>query len=153
LRPRPEQDLATRIASTLREIGAPRESMDRLSLESDAPASGSGGDAGGVAFRTQTMRVSLRRLQLVELGRFLSRWRQEQPLWTVVSIGLARSSPAGGGGPSRGDAARVIEVDAPRSDGESATLAVVDERFDVALLLAATYAAEGAQASESGPRR
>ncbi len=137
LRPRPAQDLATRLGSALAALGLPRESLDRLTLDSDSPAGAAPPGGRGPAFRVQSMRVSLRRLRLADVGRLLARWRESEPLWTPTSIELARSEsprPAGGAGSA---------AKGTKQANAAGVAGAAEERYDVTLVLAAVYAADG----------
>ncbi len=67
----------------------------------------------GSACRRQTLRIALRQLGLPELGAFLERWAASQELWTPVRVELSH-----------------VRTEAREG------------RYDVVLLVAATYLAE-----------
>lgn len=46
------------------------------------------GSAGGPARRAQSVRIVLGPVTVDDLGAFLARWRQDQPLWTISAVDL-----------------------------------------------------------------
>jgi len=71
--------------------------------------------------RHQTLRLLLEQVSLPQLGQFLAEWRTRQQLWTPTSIELTH---------------RVAGADA-------------DDRFDVRVVVAATYVADTADPKEA----
>ncbi len=67
----------------------------------------------GSAHRRQTLRITLRQLGLAELGAFLERWAASQELWTPTRLELSRAQTQADPG-----------------------------RYDVSILIAATYIAQ-----------
>ncbi len=67
----------------------------------------------GSAHRRQTLRITLRQLGLPELGAFLERWAASQELWTPTRLELSRAQTQADPG-----------------------------RYDVSILIAATYIAQ-----------
>lgn len=87
LRERPRQDLIARVRATMKETSLADSAFAGIQAEGDGPVGErSPGDA--AEFRAQSMRLSLRGVALADLGRFLARWRESQPLWTPTSIEL-----------------------------------------------------------------
>jgi len=80
---KPEQDLIARVNTTLSASGISTSRMKSLTQESDRAV---GPEAEGL--RQQSVRVVLEPVTTPELGAFLARWREEQPLWTPTRIEL-----------------------------------------------------------------
>ncbi len=109
---RPEQDVIARVNTTLAETGIPPEHFGGLRPESDAALAGSGHTP--IAYRRQSVRVSLNDLSIAQLGAFLSQWSATQQLWTPTRIELTHA----------------------RSRQSS-------DRYDATILITATYLADG----------
>ena len=69
--------------------------------------------AGSVTYRRQSVRISINELTIREIGDFVSRWCSTQPLWVLTRIELTHSR-----------------------NGKNA------DRYDLSLLLSATYVAQ-----------
>ena len=95
---RPTQDVIAQVNAVLRDAGVPTERMQGLEPEADAPLAG--------RYRTQTIRVSLDRLALREVGAFLAAWRAAKTVWTPRSLELTHVAAADGA--DQGFAARVL---------------------------------------------
>jgi len=123
---RPKQDLIARVNATLAAVGIPRNALGGVTTEADGTApmttpgrtgTGAASDSGGEV-RAQAMRVSLKGVQPSQLGAFLEKWRETQPLWTPTSFEVTRANskdPA----TERFDASLVLSViylAPPRSD-------------------------------------
>ncbi len=109
---RPEQDVIARVSAALTQAGMAAEHFGGLRPESDAALAGTGHT--GVAYRRQSVRVSLNDLSIAQLGAFLSQWSATQRLWTPTRTEL---TPAG----SRQGS----------------------DRYDPTILITATYLADG----------
>lgn len=108
---RPERDVIARVNAALTEAGISSDRFEGVRPESDSALPGSaGGDAS--AYRRQTVRLSLKRLSVGELGAFLGQWSVTQPIWTPTQIEL-------------------LHVRDQRDEG----------RYDVTILMTATYVA------------
>ena len=112
----PTQDVIARINSVIAEAGLPSRCFKSLTPSSNTVINNAGGSAsdGTIKYRRQSLRLSLEDLEPPELGRFLTRWRSTQPLWTITSIELAHQR-------SRN-----------RTDG----------RYDITIILTALYVAD-----------
>ena len=66
------------------------------------------------AYRRQSVRISLNELSIIELGAFLDQWSQSQPLWTPTRLELSHA----------------------RSKLD-------DDRYNIVILITATYLANG----------
>jgi hypothetical protein len=84
-RKRPEKDVIARVSDTLARAGLPPGALASLNPESDAVL------PGNAAYRRQTLRLSLRNLDLPGVGAFLSAWRESQLVWTITQIDLTHS--------------------------------------------------------------
>ncbi|MFO0826729.1 MAG: hypothetical protein U0572_01160 [Phycisphaerales bacterium] len=132
LRERPRQDLIARVRTVMRETSLAEAAFAGIQSEGDAPAGeGAAGEAAG--FRAQSMRLSLHGVALAELGRFLARWRESQPLWTPTSIELLPVAAR----PGR------------QSKEEDAAV----ERFDSTIVLASVYVAPARREPSAGGSR
>ena len=115
---RPKQDLIARANSTLSAVGISRSVLAGVTTEADGAApiaasrqSGSGGSLPGGEVRAQAMRVAFKGIEPQQLGAFLERWRDTQPLWTPTSIELSRAnSKETTPGAERFDASIVLSV-------------------------------------------
>lgn len=86
---RPDQDIIARVSAVLAEVGIPSDRFGGLRPESDAALATGGG--GPTSYRKQSVRVTLNDLSVVQIGQFLSRWGQSQPLWIPTRIELTHS--------------------------------------------------------------
>lgn len=84
----PETALVGAVSSVLVAAGLPSSTMSSLNPETSTVADGMGLSPGGPTFRRQLARLTLEPLSLPHLGKFLARWRESQPEWTVRSIEL-----------------------------------------------------------------
>lgn len=109
---RPEQDVIARVSAALAQAGIAAEHFGGLRPESDAALAGTG--PSGVAYRRQSVRVSLNDLSIAQLGAFLAQWSATQRLWTPTRIELTHARS------SRGS-----------------------DRYDATILITATYLADG----------
>ena len=131
LRERPKQDLIARVRGVLKELSLADAAFAGIQAEGDGPVGGAATDAGGVGgFRAQSMRLSLHGVALADLGRFLARWRESQPLWTPTSIELL---------PVAGRAGKEKDKDAGAV-----------ERFDASVVLVSVYVARNATRTVAG---
>ena len=148
---REAESRAERASSEIREVLELRARRDRASLEVQADANltaalraalavaGAGdralasvateagvapsrGEGAGFVVRKSTVR--LKGMKLDEIGRFLSQWKQSQPLFVVVSIDLVRAAQP------RGQASSPSSAAASGAWGAGG-----DERFDVTVVL------------------
>lgn len=125
LQARPQQDLVARLNRTLGESGASGGVVSNVAPHGGAASRGAAPSAGtGGRYAVQQVRATLRGLRLDELGRFLERWRETQPLWTVVAIDVTR----------------------PQSIVQAGQKPPTDERFDASIVLATQYVAPGRDA-------
>lgn len=122
-RERPAQDVIAMVNAAMAEAGIPNAQFKGLSPEADvALAPRNGPNVTPAGYRRQSLRLSLAGLSVADLGRFLAAWRQSQQIWTVTRLELTHQrSPE----PVGGDA------------------------YDVTIILAATYIAEGAAQSSA----
>jgi len=95
----PETVLVSAVSTTLVAAGMPSSTLTSLTPDSATAAEGSAFSLGGSPFRRQGARLTLEPLNLSQLGRFLSRWRDAQPRWIVRTIELSPRPPS-----KRGDA-------------------------------------------------
>ncbi len=109
---RPEQDVIARVSAALAEAGIAAKHFGGLRPESDAALAGSGHTP--VAYRRQSVRVSLNDLSITQLGAFLSQWSATQQLWTPTRIDLTHARSRQG-----------------------------SDRYDATILITATYLADG----------
>jgi len=113
---RPKQDLIARVNATLSAVGIPRNVVSGVTTEADGsaplpPSRPSGGVPLPGEIRGQAMRVAFKGIQPQQLGAFLERWRESQPLWTPTSIEITRASAKGSAsGEERFDASVVLSV-------------------------------------------
>lgn len=82
--PRARDPLTPRLSATLAACGLPPESLASVSADDESSR-----DAGGVRIVTRRASVTLAKLTLPGLGRFLRDWRERAPEWTVTSIEIA----------------------------------------------------------------
>lgn len=85
----PERDVIARVNDALARAGLPPGALASVSPESDAALPGSS------QYRRQTLRLSLRNLDLPGIGSFLAAWRESQLVWTVTHIELTHSRQRG----------------------------------------------------------
>ncbi|MEE8154273.1 MAG: hypothetical protein V3T53_04860 [Phycisphaerales bacterium] len=109
---RPEQDVIARVSAALAQAGIAAKHFGGLRPESDAALAGTGHT--GIAYRRQSVRVSLNDLSITQLGAFLSRWSATQRLWTPTRIELTHARSRQG-----------------------------SDRYDATILITATYLADG----------
>lgn len=109
---RPEQDVIARVSAALAQAGIAPEHFGGLRPESDAALTGTGHT--GIAYRRQSVRVSLNDLSIAQLGAFLSQWSATQRLWTPTRIELTHARSRRG-----------------------------SDRYDATILITATYLADG----------
>jgi hypothetical protein len=84
--PRPERDIIARVNSILADLGMPgSRHFGGLAADDRSEASAPGLSA----FRRQTLRLSLRDVSPLQLGRFLAAWRRDEPLLKPVRIEIA----------------------------------------------------------------
>ncbi len=117
LRARPQQDLASRLHDTLAASGAGTGLLSEVAAHTGGTTPTAGADG---RYSLQQMRVSLKSAKLIDLGKFLDRWRSTQPLWTVTSVDLSRATPS-----------------APTAPG--ARKPPSDERFNATIVLTSSY--------------
>lgn len=113
---RPTQDVIAQVNAVLRDAGIPTQRLKNLEPEADVPVAG--------RYRTQTLRLSLEKLSLHDIGAFLAAWRAAKSVWTPRSIELS-------------------QVALP--DGSSAGL-------DVRVLISATYLSDTNSVKEEASR-
>ena len=106
---RPEQDVIARVNSVLVGIGLDPSAFRGQQPEADARLPGAAGGE-GLAYRRQSVRLSLAGLSPARLGRFLEAWRRDHPMWTPVRIDLQRRQGDGASedAPGRYDATVVV---------------------------------------------
>lgn len=83
----PQQDVFQQANQTTSAAG-----LRGVAVRSVTPAGDRALDAGSAAGpprRAQSVRIVLGPITVHELGAFLTRWRQDQPLWTITAIDLA----------------------------------------------------------------
>jgi hypothetical protein len=97
---RPTQDLIAQVNAALRNAGVATDRMKSLDPEADTPLAG--------RYRSQTLRVTLERLSLREVGAFLASWRAAKTVWTPRSLELAHVAGSDGKSPSDRYDARVV---------------------------------------------
>ncbi len=107
----PEQDIIARVEQALAEAGVPSSHFDGVSPDADAPVPGSQGQR--ITLRRQSVRISLARLTIAELGEFLAAWTGSQKLWSPTRLELIHVQK---------------EVNPPR--------------YDITLLVTATYVSD-----------
>lgn len=110
-RKRPAQDVIARVEQALAEAGVPSSHFSGVRPDADAPVPGSQGQR--ITLRRQSVRISLTRFTVAELGEFLAAWTQAQKLWLPTRIELIHVEK---------------EVD--------------PARYDVTLLVTATYVSD-----------
>lgn len=101
----PEANLTSLVLNALRGASVPEDAFRGLAVEGGTmalPRTSSSGP--GYLLRRASVRLS--GVRLPDLGRFLDRWRTEQPLHVVTAIDLARSRGAGRGGENSGSEER-----------------------------------------------
>ncbi len=86
---RPTADLIAVVNRTLEADGIATSAFQSLSPE------GSRVDAEDRGTRIQSVRLVLGDLSLADLGRFLARWRREQPQWSIDRIDLGFVATSG----------------------------------------------------------
>ncbi|MCC7173129.1 MAG: hypothetical protein IT459_21955 [Planctomycetes bacterium] len=101
-----------------------------VSLGSEGTVSQPGRD-GSAGFSSRRTSLKLKGLRLDELGRFLERWRETQPVHVVTSIELTRSG-------------------AGRQGQRADTLHQAEERFDAAVVLTTYVVARPGAARKGG---
>ena len=106
---RPTQDVIAQVNAVLRDAGLPATRLKNLEPEADVPLAG--------RYRTQTIRLSLEKLALRDVGAFLAAWRAAGTVWAPRAIELAHVVAADG----------------------------ADQGFDARIVLAATYLADTAE--------
>jgi hypothetical protein len=110
----PQQDVIKRVNAVLVEAGVDPRLFEGLAADSDAPLTGAAAGSGATGqYRRQSVRVSLKSIELGDLGRFLARWRQTQPAWTPTRIDLLRpatAAPPGAAGAARFEANLVLST-------------------------------------------
>lgn len=89
LQPRPAQDVISRVNEALSAIGLDQRHFKGLSPESDVEIPRSDNSMQGV--RRQTLRLSLKSMAPLELGRLLHSWRQHNPTWRPTRIEMTHS--------------------------------------------------------------
>jgi hypothetical protein len=99
------------------------------------------GRNGPATFLLRKTSVRLKGLRLEELGRFLARWREVQPVHVVTSIELTRAVPGTGSGSGSSQG---------RQGQPAGTLHQADERFDATLVLSAWVVARPGAAGKDG---
>lgn len=85
----PERDVIARVNDALSKAGLPQRALASLTPESDAALQGN------EQYRRQTLRLSLRSVDLPKFGAFLSAWRDSQLVWTITQIELTHSRERG----------------------------------------------------------
>lgn len=93
---RPDQDVIARVNAVLAEAGIPSDRFGGLRPESDAALPGPNQNATG--YRRQSVRITLNELSVDQIGSFLSKWTQTQPLWIPSRIELTHSRNASNAG-------------------------------------------------------
>src|SRR5262245_65398581 len=96
---RPTQDVIAQVNAVLRDAGVPTERLKNLEPEADVPVGG--------RYRTQTIRLSLEKVALRDVGSFLAAWRAAKTAWTPRSIELTQVATPDGK-ESQGLEARVV---------------------------------------------
>jgi hypothetical protein len=86
---RPESGLVDVVSSTLATAGVASTALQSLSPEPESPAA----NLAGVQYMRQRARVQLGELGLIDLGRWLSAWRESSNGWTVAAIDVIPSKP------------------------------------------------------------
>jgi len=86
---RPEQDVIARANAVLLDAGLPVEALGAVRTQSDGEIARSSSGGGGPTYRRQNVQLTLRRLTVPEIGRFLANWTASQRLWTPAQITLA----------------------------------------------------------------
>ena len=82
----PQQDVFQQANQAIAAAG-----LRGVAVRSVTPAGDRALDAGSASppRRAQSVRIVLGPITVHELGAFLTRWRQDQPLWTITAIDLA----------------------------------------------------------------
>ncbi len=107
----PEQDVIARVEQALAEAGVPSSHFSGVRPDADAPVPASQGQR--ITLRRQSVRISLARLTVAELGEFLAAWTGAQKLWSPTRLELIHVQK---------------EVNPPR--------------YDITLLVTATYVSD-----------
>lgn len=81
----PQDDLIARLGLIASETGLSRGVVRNVERIGDREL---GDGSGRAEFRRRDVRVSLEPIDPPELGRFLTRWRAHEPLWTITGIEL-----------------------------------------------------------------
>lgn len=84
-RKRPEQDVIARVTNSMARAGIPSDRFAGLRPESDSQLRVESEQG---TYRRQTVRFSLSKLTVEELGTFLGDWCTSHPLWTPTQIEL-----------------------------------------------------------------
>lgn len=111
-RQRPEEHVLAQVNAVLADAGIPSRRLQSLRPEADVALPGTDG-----AYRRQSVQLSFQDLTLMDLGRFLVRWRDSQHIWTPQRIELTKRQGA-------------------RSS---------DDAYDATILISAIYLAESTQ--------
>lgn len=90
----PGEDLLARVRAALDRAGVAPDRLQRLSRRGDSPVGHAGGQASAI-YRTRSELLSLDRVTLSQVGRFLEEWRRTEPLWTVSMIDMTESRGRG----------------------------------------------------------
>lgn len=106
---RPTQDVIAQVNAVLRDAGVPTDRLKNLEPEADVPVAG--------RYRTQTIRLSLEKVALRDVGSFLAAWRAAKTVWTPRSIELTQVAAPDGS--STGLNARVVIAATYLSDAAS----------------------------------
>ena len=88
-RKRPDSDVNAQVLVVMNATGLPVARLKSLRADADVALPTR---EGAVRYRRQSVAVELQTITLPELGDFLLRWRQEQPLWTPSRLTLTRAA-------------------------------------------------------------
>ncbi len=85
----PDADVQAAVADVLKQIGLPASTAVSIRRQSDRQLSH---DPALSRIRIREMSIELRSISPPVLGEFLTRWRDQQPSWSVQAISLRKST-------------------------------------------------------------